>query len=184
ATITTGANPANVILNGKVTGTGNLIKAGNNTLTLNNASNDYTGSTTVNGGTLIFNATHRINALTVNSGARGVVSSGGNKFLKATLLSVPGTLDLTDEDAILTATSLTTIKNLLTTGFNSGSWTGPGITSSHAAAVAADSSIVYKTALDYATAQQVNKTTFNSESVNPTDVLIRYTLAGDANLDG
>src|SRR5205814_3388168 len=43
ATITTGANPAHVIFNGKVTGGGNLIKAGNNTLTLSNASNDYTG---------------------------------------------------------------------------------------------------------------------------------------------
>src|SRR5213075_2114065 len=47
ATMTTGANPADVTFNGKVTGAGNLIKAGNNTLSLNNTSNDYSGSTTV-----------------------------------------------------------------------------------------------------------------------------------------
>jgi autotransporter-associated beta strand protein len=184
ATITTGASPADVIFNGKVIGAGNLIKAGDNTLTLNNASNDFTGSTTVNTGTLIFNATHRINALTINTGARAVVSSGGNKFLKATVLSVPGTLDLNDEDAILTATSLTTVKNLLTTGYNNGAWTGNGITSAQAAAIAADFANTHKTALAYATAQQINASTFNNEPVNLTDVLIRYTLAGDANLDG
>ena len=184
STIATGVNPADVIFNGKVTGPGNLIKAGSNTLTLSNASNDYLGSTTVNGGTLIFNATHRIHALTINNGARGLVTSGGNKFLKATVLSVPGTLDLTDEDAILTATSLTLVKNLVTSGFNNGAWTGTGLTSTAAAAIATDSSNTHKTALAYATAQQINRSTFNNEPVNPTDVVIRYTLTGDANLDG
>jgi autotransporter-associated beta strand protein len=186
ATITTGANPAEVIFNNRVTGSGNLVKAGNNTLTMNGASSDYSGSTTVNGGTLVFGATHRIAALTINSGARAVASSGGNKFLKTSVLTLNGTgaLDMTDEDGILTATSLATVKSLIQSGYNNGAWTGNGITSSQAASVAANAGNLHKTALGYGTATQTGKASFDGEIVNGTDVLIRYTLYGDANLDG
>jgi autotransporter-associated beta strand protein len=186
ATITTGANPADVIFNNRVTGSGNLIKAGNNTLTMNGVSSDYSGSTTVNGGTLVFGATHRIGTVTINSGARAVVSSGGNKFLKAGTLTIngTGTLDMTDEDAMLTNTVLATVRSLIQAGYNGGAWNGNGITSSQAASVAANAGILNKTALGYGTATQTGKVSFDGEPVSGSDVLIRYTLYGDLNLDG
>jgi autotransporter-associated beta strand protein len=177
ATITTGSNPADVILNGKVTGSGNLIKTGNNTLTLNGVSSNYTGSTAVSAGTLVFGATYNIATFSISDGARATISPGANKVLKAAALSImgSGTLNLTDEDAIFTGTSASTVQNLITTGYSHGAWNGPGIISSVAGS---------QTALGYATAQQIGTTSFDNLPVNSTDVIVRYTLAGDANLDG
>jgi autotransporter-associated beta strand protein len=189
ATFTAGANPASVELAGKVTGAGNLIKAGNNTLTLSGAASDYTGSTSVNAGTLVFNATHAIAQLNVANNARAVVSSGGDKVLSMTGLSILGTgrLDLTDEDAVVdysASSPLANIQSLLASGFSGGTWTGPGITSS-AAAAAAGTSVT--TALGFAEASNLFNTfpsSFSGVQVDSTSILIRYTAYGDANLDG
>jgi hypothetical protein len=55
------------------------------------------------------------------------------------------------------------------------------VTSSSAAAA---SGSAHKTVLRYAAADSVGITIFNGQAVNPSDVLVRYTYAGDANLDG
>jgi autotransporter-associated beta strand protein len=184
ATITTGTNPADVILNNKITGPGNLIKAGNNTLTLSGVSSNYTGATTVNAGTLIFNATHQIASLTVNTTSHAVVSSGGNKFLQAGTLAINGTgaLDLTDEDAILTNTPIGTVQTYIQSAYNNGPWTGTGLTSTSAQSTAASA---HKTALGFATASSINASSFDGQPLTTgSTVLIRYTYSGDANLDG
>ena len=71
---------------------------------------------------------------------------------------------------------LPSIKSQIASGFAGGAWNGAGITSAAAAAVAADNTNGHKTALGYAEASAVGE--------SETAVLIRYTLAGDANLDG
>lgn len=58
---------------------------------------------------------------------------------------------------------------------NNGSWTGPGITSSAAAATP-------NHAIAYATAADLGLSTFNAQPVNPTAILLKYTLAGNASL--
>ncbi len=183
ATFTTGANPADVTLNNKITGPGNLIKAGNNTLTLSGISSNYTGATTVNAGTLIFNATHQIASLTVNTGARAILSSGRNKLLNATSLTINGSgvLDMMDNDAIFTTTLLSQVKGYIQTAYGNGSWSGTGLTSIAAQSTAASA---HPTALGYATASSLNIGTFDGQLVSGASVLLRYTYSGDANLDG
>src|SRR5262249_29885011 len=73
---------------------------------------------------------------------------------------------------------LTNVRTLITQGYNGGAWTGAGITSSSAAAQAASG---HSTALGYAEVSAVGAGTFSG--TDATTVLIRYTYAGDANLD-
>jgi hypothetical protein len=119
------------------------------------------------------------------SAAPVTLTAGGNKTMIVSSLSIDslpgGKLDLTNNAMIVTATSLTTIRNYITSAFNGGSWNGIGVTSSSAAAT---SGSAHKTALCYAIAGSVCITVFNGQAVNPSDVLVRYTYMGDANLDG
>src|SRR5205823_13969427 len=99
-----------------------------------------------------------------------------------------GTLNLNDNDLVVdyTGTSpLATIASQIAAGYAGGTWAGPGINSGSAAAVAADSSNVHKTALGYAEAGDVFTSfpaTFSGQSIDNTAVLLLYTAAGDADL--
>jgi hypothetical protein len=93
--------------------------------------------------------------LSLNGTGRATLSSGGDKVLRTTSLTidVPGTsrLDVSDNNAIVDytgASPLSTIKGYILSGYNGG-WTGNGITSSSAASVAADAGNIHKTALGY-----------------------------------
>jgi len=70
----------------------------------------------------------------------------------------------------------------LITGYANGAWNGPGINSAAAAANAN-----HNTAIGYADATAIGITStgsFLGGTVDNTSVLLRYTFAGDANLDG
>jgi hypothetical protein len=98
-------------------------------------------------------------------------------------VSSGGTLDVTDNDSIFTATPLAAVEALVASGRTpSGSWTGVGITSSLAAAGAAAGTH----ALAVATAGETgfDIASFAGQSVAASDVLVKYTYSGDANLDG
>jgi hypothetical protein len=95
-----------------------------------------------------------------------------------------GMLDLADTDLIASATPIANIASFTTSGYAGGSWTGTGLTSSAAAAIAADGMNPHKTALGYATAAGVGIGTFDGQSVGGTTSLVRYTFSGDANIDG
>ncbi len=93
-----------------------------------------------------------------------------------------GLLDLANNDMIVHNGVLADISSQITQGYNGGQWNGSaGIISTSAAAT-------QNTAL----AVELNDdgtgnpliTQFDGESVGPTDVLIKYTYFGDANLDG
>jgi hypothetical protein len=62
-------------------------------------------------------------------------------------------------------------------GYNGGSWNGNGISSSLAA-------VTPHRGVGYALASSLGVTSFAGEGVAPNDILIRYTLTGDADLDG
>ncbi len=96
------------------------------------------------------------------------------------------TLDIGDNDLILHNGSVATLTSLLQKGYNSaaGFWNGSdGILSSAAASVASKN-----TAIGY----ELNNnglgglffSTFDGQRVSTSDVLVKYTFAGDANLDG
>ena len=93
-----------------------------------------------------------------------------------------GKLDLGGNDLIVHNGSLASLTTLLATGFAAGAWTGNGIASS-----AAHNDTTHLTALGIllntaGTGQFY--TTFDGVSVSKTDVLIKYTYYGDANLSG
>src|SRR5207237_1466113 len=95
-----------------------------------------------------------------------------------------GKFDLTSNALITTGTPISVIKGYITSAYNAGSWTGTGLTSTHAAAIAADPTNLHKTALGYASASSLGVSLFDGQSVSGTNVLVRYTYSGDANLDG
>src|SRR5262249_31907736 len=93
-------------------------------------------------------------------------------------------LDLNNNNLIVA--DGTNIPGQLKQGAVLGSWNASsGITSSSAKLAATGSTA---TALAYATGSQftsnTGQTTFDSLTFNPTDTLIMYTLAGDANMEG
>lgn len=119
-------------------------------------------------------------------GSLAIAANGSPANVSVTnTLSIPsGKLDLTNNDLIVTSTPLSAIAADITSAYNGGSWNGSGLTSSHAAAIAADSANLHKTALGYATTSSLGITNFDGQSVSGANVLVRYTYTGDANLDG
>ena len=78
------------------------------------------------------------------------------------------------------ASPMATIQSLIQLGYNNGSWNGNGINSSSASATFASA---HKTALGYAEASELGAASFSGQSVDSTAILVRYTFAGDANID-
>jgi autotransporter-associated beta strand protein len=159
---------------------------------------------TVNAGTFNAAASQTVRALTIKSGALATVNAGlllkvGDNTTAAPL-TLDGTngntakLDLTsggvavdisptaDANASLTAVRTQIIAgfNATAPGANDGDWAGNGITSSTAAANSGH-------AVGYALSSEVFGADGGSFLASPVDgsaVLARYTLAGDATLDG
>lgn len=97
-----------------------------------------------------------------------------------------GRLDLADNSLIVdysSASPLMTMRALILSGYAGGSWTGNGITSS-VAAVTSLRSLGYGEASKVLGLSGANTTTWEGQTVDATSVLVRYTLVGDANLDG
>jgi hypothetical protein len=138
----------------------------------------------------------RAAALNVNGGTVKI-RPGGNSNASAsnvTALTIAGAtdawtakLDLNDNSMVVDYTGsspFATIQNQLKQGYANGAWTGNGISS---AAATAASSTSTRTALGYAEASEVFTSfpaTFKGQTVDNTSVLIRYTLSGDADLNG
>jgi T5SS/PEP-CTERM-associated repeat protein len=118
----------------------------------------------------------------------------GGQTSVLTALSIPttanipvGRLDLADTSLVVDygatdPSPLATIRDLVTAGFHNGDWLGNGLTSSAAA-------LDRTRALGYANAASVltfvnGSATFAGVTVDPSAVLVRYTLGGDATLDG
>src|SRR5205814_3756286 len=81
--------------------------------------------------------------LSLVGGGKASLVPGGDKVLRAGAVSIDSAskLDLSNNHMIVDysgASPMATIQSLIKTGCNNGTWTGNGITSSHAAAIAAD----------------------------------------------
>jgi hypothetical protein len=110
---------------------------------------------------------------------------------KVTSLSIsPGAvLDLANNSAVIDYTgpsALDTIAALVTSGYAGGGWNGTGIVSSQAASNNAFPG-AHPTALGFGESSSIFSSfpaLFVGQDADSSSVLIRYTLAGDANLDG
>lgn len=96
-----------------------------------------------------------------------------------------GSFNLADQDLVIdyaTTSPLAGVKAALLSAYASGSWNGTGLTSSAATAAAASAN---KTALGYGEAAALGLSgSFSGQSFTGDAVLVRYTYAGDATLDG
>jgi hypothetical protein len=117
--------------------------------------------------------------------------AGASNITTLSLVGTPGdwmsTLDLSNNALVIDYTStgtspLPTIFDQLKVGRDGGGWTGPGINSSTAAAIAAGGNL-HKTALGYAEAADLGRVDFRGEPVSSA-VFVAYAYLGDANLDG
>jgi autotransporter-associated beta strand protein len=154
------------------TGTGKLTLAGNN---------NYTGPTIVSAGKLaLTDSLITSSSVTVANGATLELAIGANAVLATSSVTTTGTgkIDLTDNDMIVRSGDFTSVKNLVKSGFGTGTWNGSGITSTTAGASGGI------TSLGIIQAGDASYSSFDSQTVSSTDVLVKYTYAGDANLDG
>jgi hypothetical protein len=136
-----------------------------------------------------------MNGVTLDLGAKLVVSAGSLKVgnnVDMFPLFVAGsgsnyaTVDVTtaglviDVPPVFDGITASTIRTLVTNGYNGGSWSGTGITSSAAAADASKG-------VGYARAADVLGPAggaFMGQTVDGSATLVRYTLVGDSTLDG
>jgi autotransporter-associated beta strand protein len=183
---------------GSINGSTGLLKTGTASLTLSTV-NTYTGGTNVSGGSLRLTVTGALpvnSSLIIGSGASVVAvnSSAGSKIvLQTSALSIAGAsnawtglLDLNNNDLIAHNGSLGVITNQIKSGF-AGGWHGTtGITSSAAAANPSHLTAlgVIQNSTNGSPTGTALYTSFDGVPVTNSDVLIKYTYFGDANLDG
>jgi hypothetical protein len=193
-----GAGSAAADVNGTVSfatlnlGAGGTL-GGGGSLTVTNAFN-WTGGTIAGSGsiTIATGATMNVAGAGLRHSDRAIIlngsgstESGVNMVLRVPdlTLGAGAALNLKDNALIVDytgASPIASIRSALTSGYAAGTWTGPGINSSTAAAATSH-------ALGYAEASDLFTTfpaPFAGVTVDDTSVLVRYTRYGDANLDG
>jgi autotransporter-associated beta strand protein len=180
-------------ISGSISGIGGLTVQGNGTVDIS-GSNSYIGGTTVSSGVLVlgslqaFPSLHN-SVLTIAAGAKVQLASGiGGVASESPTIAAGGSLDLTNNHIFITyrtgsqAAINAAVRGYLINGRNGGTWTGTsgaagtggGINSS-TAALPANSGY----ALGYADGADGVVTGLSSGQIE-----IKYTLLGDADLDG
>jgi autotransporter-associated beta strand protein len=163
-------------------------------------SNTYTGGTNVSSGTLAFASPTAFPAFTslnvIGGTAMAAIhnSSSPKNTLFVSGLSISGatgawtgTVDLTNNEMVVRNGSFATVLNQIVQGYAGGSWQGSGgILSSAAAADPRHLTTlaVVQNSMDGTTTGNPIFTTFDGQTVTDSDVLVKYTYYGDANLDG
>ncbi len=180
-TLSTGGNNTSTSFAGSISGSGGLVKNGTGTQTLS-GSNSYSGGTTVNAGELLIAANGALpdGALAITGGTAQLGHNTGLASL--TSLSVSGGIfDITNNHVLITygaSDPMSTILGYLKSGFNSGAWNGAtGIISSTAQTKTGG--------LSYSVGWADGADgTHNVAGLVSGEIELKYTLVGDANLDG
>jgi autotransporter-associated beta strand protein len=157
-TVGNGNNSGNY--SGVMSGTGNLTKMGTGTQTLKH----------FRGGNLNVTSSKVVIA---SSGADAATS----RFTSSTF-SGTGTLDLTNNGAIITGMTRSAVEAQVAIGRGSGNWLGTNITSSTAAASPSNR------ALGVVDNAEAHYPSFGGLTLGPTDIIVKYTFTGDADVDG
>jgi hypothetical protein len=146
------------------------------------------------GGSVTFNATQRLRSLSVSGNA--TLSSGGHKVLLTKDLILAGKLDLTDNDLILdysgadrlggfNGTNYTGVLGLIQSAQNGGAWDGAaGLFTSMADAQTGLTTLGAAGSADVFSIGAGETALYEGETIDSTAVIVKYTYAGDANLDG
>ena len=131
----------------------------------------------------------RAGGLTINAGTVTVAANGtpaGASHVSALALAggttPTATLDLNDNDLVVTGGSVPTIAAQVAAARNSGAWNRPGITSSAARAHPQQATTLG--VLGGADYISVNGTNFDGFTVVASDTLVKYTWYGDSDFSG
>ena len=135
-----------------------------------------------------FTVSQDLAALDVTDRARVTLTPGGGKVLVTdTIFISGGTFDLTNNAAIVDYTnpdpSPLRVRDAIRSAYNNGAWNHTGITSTNAATTPG-TAVGYTEAADLYNFNLDVIHTFFGRQVDETSTLTRYTLEGDANLDG
>jgi autotransporter-associated beta strand protein len=190
-TLNTTVNPNSVVVNnsagnytisgtGSIAGTGSLTKMGTSTLTLSTV-NTYSGGTTVSAGKLVIGVNGALpdHSLTITGGKVQLAQNTGGAKLTSLSISGGGVLDIENNHLLLTyapgtqAATDASIRADLVAGYAGGTWAGTNGINSSVAAVTSGFALGYADGADGVVA-----------GLSSGQIEIKYTLYGDANLDG
>jgi hypothetical protein len=152
------------------------------------------GVTKQGGGTLIMRP-FTFGNLRIDGGTLAITpgSTSGGQFFKPYSLNIAAgaALDLTNNSFVSGAgdNDINNIRGQIGLAYAGGSWTGTSttsaeITSSTAAAVAADSANTHKTGVAYAVASSLTSAWIGGPNPGGNNILLSYTLLGDADING
>jgi autotransporter-associated beta strand protein len=176
-TVNSNANNFTISGTGAISGKANILKEGTSTLTISTA-DSFTGGTIVDAGKLIVgvkNALSTNTPLTINGGTVQLATNTGLETFSSLSIAGNGVLDIANNHIIVNYTTSdpdAAIQQYLSTGYNNGHWNGPGIISS-AAAVNTSYGLGWADGADGIVS-----------GISSGEIEIKYTLLGDANLDG
>jgi hypothetical protein len=178
-------NSASMSIGGSATTAGGAA-----TLSIGSSTLNVTGRLKVwNTATVSYNS-GTLNAGTVDiTGGQVLFTTGKNKVIVTSGVSIAGggKIDLADNFIIVNYSGASpgpqsALAALIKNGYNSGNWAGTNSISSSSAAAAVGS--LHKTAIGYADSVALGTTSFAGRTLTSSAVLIRYTLFGDADLNG
>jgi autotransporter-associated beta strand protein len=170
------------------------------TLAANGGGLTATAGTTVSGGGELRVRNVRQNALSISSGGRVVVEPGGGAAGTSRLssLTVSGSsarLDLNDHDLVFDYSAggpsplgspgtAGSVLGMMAAAYAGNDWTGGGLASGAAGATDGLRSLGAAEASDVLSFGGGPTAEFSGQTVDASTVLVRYTFAGDANVDG
>jgi hypothetical protein len=146
-------------------------------------------------GAVTFNATQHLRSLTVD-GVATMSANGARALLtKSLTINGAGQVDLTNNDLLLDYTGPTAlgtwdgskytgVTGMLQSAFNFNAWDGPGLRSSAASASQGLTTLGISEARDVLFLGDGQTALWNGVTVDATTVIVKYTYAGDVNLDG
>jgi hypothetical protein len=189
--ILTGGSGGVANFSGNITGVGGITAGGSGTVDLTGA-NIYGGGTKVtSGATLLIAAAGALPAsskVSVTGGTLQLGASTGVETLSSLSITGGGIFDVNNNHIIISylpgtqATADALIRGYLVSGYAGGAWNGPGLDSSAANALFVSGNKHY--GLGYADGADMNGSSPLVVGLGAGNIEVKYTLYGDANLDG
>jgi hypothetical protein len=149
-----------------------------------------TGATSSN---VVFNTTQNLAAISVvGNGAVAKLSPNGSRVLVVDNVAVSGggKLDLYDNDLILKANAENEVAKydalytIVDSGWNNGTWTGPGVMSTTASGSPGWTSLGLVRNSQFSNLGRTPYPIFSGQLVGTNDILLKYTYRGDVDLNG
>jgi hypothetical protein len=155
---------------------------------------------TIAGAAVTLPASATVSELSLKTGASLTIATNGNRVLRTSALfldAADAKLNLSDNDMILDYaagnspigvwngwTGYSGVSGMIARGFNFGAWDGSGLVTTTSAARAGVTTLASAEARELLGITGTQTALWDGQTVDATTILVKYTYAGDANLDG